>query len=35
VLDAVDFWRKLEVLVSAITGWQPRDDDMEWAKKTD
>ncbi|KAL3088317.1 hypothetical protein niasHT_023877 [Heterodera trifolii] len=32
-LDAIGFWRKMEFLVSVMTGWKPRDDDLKWATK--
>lgn len=32
-LDFVDFWRKLEWIIEALTGAKPRQDDMKWSKK--
>lgn len=29
-LTQIDFWRKLEFVVTGITGWQARSDDMKW-----
>uniref|UniRef100_A0A914XF48 Lipid desaturase domain-containing protein n=2 Tax=Plectus sambesii TaxID=2011161 RepID=A0A914XF48_9BILA len=33
-LDAIQFWRGAEWLVTKTTGWLPRQDDMKWAFKT-
>jgi hypothetical protein len=34
-LDAIGFWRHMETLVSFLTGWQPREDDLKWAFKVE
>ena len=31
-LEAIKFWRRLEALITKITGAIPRDDDMKWTK---
>jgi hypothetical protein len=30
VCDPLRFWRKMEWLIEALTGAQPRQDDLEW-----
>ncbi|KAE9553845.1 hypothetical protein FO519_002933 [Halicephalobus sp. NKZ332] len=30
-LDAIGFWRGLEIVITAVTGLKPRDDDLKWA----
>ncbi|XP_078688545.1 plasmanylethanolamine desaturase 1-like [Branchiostoma floridae x Branchiostoma belcheri] len=34
-LEMVNFWCRLEELITAVTGAKPRADDMMWAKKSD
>jgi len=31
-LEAIKFWRRLEALITSVTGAIPRDDDMKWTK---
>ncbi|XP_049821878.1 plasmanylethanolamine desaturase [Aethina tumida] len=32
-LEKLHFWSALEVIIQALTGLKPRDDDLKWAKK--
>ena len=31
-LETIQFWRRLEALITKVTGAIPRDDDMKWTK---